>query len=261
MGIIRIKQACNEGFLSWRKRLSSKGAEYRNFFAFLEELSMMHSDVVEAELWHEKEIAKERFYALNNTVKRYPTTSEMYSFRDGLNIHCEFHSFPEPVMFVWFEDTGQKRIIPAKSQRWAMTAADGVSVPGASEHQEYAVLDGGVLRTWCSGSDIYFQLQGQDYIYTPAEHFAYGKLYELLSRSYLSDGFDVLVFDYEVLKQSGVNIPDEYFVDYTPLMTFGFTAMSLDDLWTSGSAGGDVIYPWFKNWFIPWYIKSGFQCL
>ena len=186
----------------------------------------------------------------------------MYAFRSGLNIHCEFHSFPYPVMLVWFEDTGQKRIIPSKSKHRAEVAEDGVYVPGAKPNQEYCVLDGGVLRTCFSGYDVYFQLQGQEYVYTPHVHFQYGDLFKLLSRSYFNDGFDTLVFDYAALKKSGIEIPQGYFVDQTPFMDIEFSGSWCGSYYAPLTCSGgvyDFISPWFKEWFLPWYIKIGFQ--
>ena len=261
MGLIRIREDITDtNYRNWYNGLRAKGYEYRNGLAFLDELFETYTDVVEADMEYERKEAMERFYALHHSIKRYATEGVLYAFRSGLNIHCEFHSFPYPVMLVWFEDTGQKRIIPSKSKHRAVTAEDGVYVPGAKPHQEYGVLDGGVLRTTYSGYDMYFQLQGQEYVYTPHIHFQYGELFKLLSRSYFNDGFETLVFNYGTLKKSGIEIPCEYFVDQTPFMDIEFSSSTSCGFCYAPSSSPGAAYNftllWFKEWFFPWYIKT-----
>ena len=77
-----------------------------------------------------------------------------------------------------------------------------------------------------------------------------------------ADGFDTLVFDYAALKKSGIEIPQGYFVDQTPFMDIEFSGSWCGSYYAPLTCSGgvyDFISPWFKEWFLPWYIKIGFQ--
>ena len=235
MGVIRINSEDDV------EKMKEKGVEYRNVYAFMEELSDSKQDILEADTQMEKEKAEQRYNELNSLITRNKDcTHTIFAFRDGLNVHCEFHTMPDTVMFVWFEDTEQKRVIPKLSEpvKWNLGSEDGVFVPGMRDFDEFGVYIGGYIVSRLSLEDMYFVLNGQEYLFTEVTG-GYSN-YSCLSKSYCSTGFKTLVFGEQCLK-SGFEAVDLSIYE-PPLLNLGNWWIHFND------------EKRLKEWFLPWYL-------
>lgn len=247
MGIIRIKRFRGGDYCEWANNLRSNGKEYRNFIAFLNELDCLETDVVEADFESERRLAEKQFNEVDGLVKRFISEHLMFAFRSGVNLHCELHIYPEPTMFVWFEDTGQKRVIPKIKSRgmWNLSVEDGVIIPGMCSGDFFDVRVGGYIVSSLSGVDEYLILRGQEYLYF--REVSCSSNFKILSKNYDGVGCEKYVFDSKNLAATGFEVPDAAIVKYLE---------DEKESWCLRCDMKDFISGWVVRWFLPWYIKT-----
>lgn len=247
MGIIRINS--EERIHLWHEKgadfMKEMSPEYRNGCAFIDELFDSKQDILEADTESEERVAEKRYHELKGMVKEAKCETMLIAFRSGLNIHFHYHLIPEPCMLVWFEDTGQKRVIPNVKEECCLTAKDGVAIPNMRDFTEFHVHPGGWIASYYDLKELYFVLNGQDYSYTCGNggFSSYGYLTDIFANT----GFKTYTFSGKCLDY-GLAAVD---CSLSPVAMKVFTGKYQDDCnWKILFS----IYRWCLGYFLPWYL-------